>query len=317
MLRYVTTRGVLVLLLVVAAVGCGSGSSEHGGAAPGSATTVAVEADAGVPVGRSSETIVVDGVSRTYHLYRPAQLSSPAPLVVMIHGGFGSGTQAETAYRWDQQADAGHFMVVYPDGLDRAWNVEGGGCCGSSARDDVDDVGFITQMVNEIGQSVAIDASRVYATGMSNGAIMSYTLACHTDLFAAIAPVAGTQLTACPDPNPVSIIHIHGLDDQNVPFDGGEGQGVAKIDGPAVASVVAQWRTIDDCQAPTVSSAEPVTTSTASCADGRAVELVTIEGAGHQWPGSVPRTGPRPGDPPSQALDATETIWQFFSNHPK
>src|SRR5436190_1455498 len=98
----------------------------------GSSTTAAGTVPA-VPVGSSERTIPVRGQARTFHLYRPAELAQPAALVVMLHGGFGSGTQAEDSYGWDARADAGHFVVAYPDGLDRAWAV-GGGCCGSPGR---------------------------------------------------------------------------------------------------------------------------------------------------------------------------------------
>jgi polyhydroxybutyrate depolymerase len=96
-----------------------------------------------IPVGDSTQTITVGGRSRTFHLYRPATLSDPAPLVVMLHGGFGSGSQAEKSYHWDDEANSGHFLVAYPDGVNRAWNT-GGGCCGTPASQHIDDVGFLT-----------------------------------------------------------------------------------------------------------------------------------------------------------------------------
>ena len=83
-----------------------------------------------LPAGSTAQVIWVHGVRRTYRVYRPARLAGPAPLVVMLHGGFGTGAQAERSYHWDAHADAAHFVVAYPDGLDRAWNA-GGGCCGS------------------------------------------------------------------------------------------------------------------------------------------------------------------------------------------
>ena len=148
-----------------------------------------------IPVGQSTQTIDVGGVSRTFHLYRPPGLGDGAPLVVMLHGGFGTGAQAERSYHWDSEADAGHFLVAYPDGLMRAWNA--GSCCGEPQRTNTDDVGFITAMVGAIEQKMPIDRARVYATGMSNGAMMALRLGCQTDTFAAIAPVAGTLLTDC------------------------------------------------------------------------------------------------------------------------
>lgn len=252
---------------------------------------------------------------RSYLLTVPANLPpGPAPLVVMLHGGFGSGSQAEQAYGWDELAASTGFVVAYPNGDGRAWNV-GGGCCGAPGRDGTDDVAFIEAVVKDIQASHAIDPARIYATGMSNGAMLSYRLACDTDLFAAIAPVAGTILGDCDSPAPTSVLEIHGLDDQAVRMDGTPGAGVAAIDGLPVEDVNALWRTADDCAEPDVTTKAPVTTSIAACPAGRTVELITIDGAGHQWPGSEKvRDG---GDPPSTALDATTTIWEFFAAHPR
>ncbi|OLB77965.1 MAG: polyhydroxybutyrate depolymerase [Actinobacteria bacterium 13_2_20CM_2_71_6] len=265
--------------------------------------------------GSATQTITVGGQQRTFRLYRPATLpgSTPVPLVVMLHGGFGSGTQAESTYGWDAEADAGHFVVAYPDGLDRAWAV-GGGCCGASGRTGVDDVGFIVQLVGTVSHELTIDPARVYATGISNGGLLAYRLACDTDLFAAIGPDSATLLGTCPSPKPVSVIHIHGTADPNIPYNGGEGDGIAHINGPAVPALNQMWRDIDRCAAPSASTRGPVTTSVATCDGGRVVELVTIAGGGHTWPGAG-RAGKT--DPPGTDLSATDTIWRFFAAHPR
>ena len=270
-----------------------------------------------VPAGSSAHSIVVGGIARSYIVYRPAALPAAAPLVVMLHGGFGTARQAEKSYHWDGEADAGHFLVAYPDGLHRAWNA-GGGCCGTPARDGTDDAGFITAMVAAISRAVHVDASRVYATGISNGGIMAYDLACHTAIFAAIGPDSATELGGCAHPARLSVIAIHGTADRNIPYDGGEGGGFAHIDGPSVPAVSAAWRRAEGCTAPTTSTRSAVTTSVARCPGGRAVELITIAGAGHQWPGgaSSPAAQRLLGlDPPSTALDATAVIWRFFAAH--
>ena len=253
----------------------------------------------------------IDG-GRSYLLTVPEGVGSNAPLVVMLHGGFGSGSQAEKSYGWDELAASEGFIVAYPNGDGKAWNA-GGGCCGSPGRDGTDDVAFIESVVADIEASHSIDASRVYATGMSNGALLAYRLACDTDLFAAIAPVAGTIVGDCDSPTPTSVLEIHGLADTSVRMDGSPGAGVASVDGMPVPDVNALWLAADSCPAPTVTTEGPVTTSTAACPDGRTVSLVTIDGAGHQWPGSKPIRDAA--DPPSSALDATATIWEFFAGH--
>jgi polyhydroxybutyrate depolymerase len=254
------------------------------------------------------------GLDRSYRLYVPAGLPAVAPLVVMLHGGFGSAEQAERAYGWNQLADREKFVVVYPDGVGRAWNA-GGGCCGRPAREGLDDVGFIGAVVDEVAANVPVDRARIYATGISNGGMMSYALACGTDVFAAIGPDSATQLDPCASPRPTSVVAIHGTADRMIRYDGEPGVGVAHIDGPPVPEVNGFWRNVDRCPAPAVTERGPVTTSVADCADGRGVTLITIAGAGHQWPGSQPvREG---ADPPSDALDATTTLWAFFAAHPR
>jgi polyhydroxybutyrate depolymerase len=292
---------------VTALAGCRGQSSQAAGRASAAA----------VPVGSSPHDISVGGVTRSYIVYRPADLSAAAPLVVMLHGGFGSASQAEKSYHWNAEADAGHFLVAYPDGLNRAWNA-GGGCCGVPGRTGADDTGFITAMVSAIEHAVPVDSSRVYATGISNGGIMAYDLACHTRVFAAIGPDSATELGGCPDPVPISVIAVHGTADKNIPYAGGEGDGAAHIDGPSVPAVNASWRRTDNCAPPAVTTTGTVTTSVAGCPAGRAVELITIAGAGHQWPGAAPNLLAKRllhTDPPSTALDATAVIWRFFAAH--
>jgi polyhydroxybutyrate depolymerase len=216
-----------------------------------------------------TRTIEVGGQDRSFRVYTPASVSERAALVVMMHGGFGSGAQAQRAYGWDELADREGFIVAYPDGESRAWNV-GGGCCGRPGREDIDDVAFLEQMVAAIE---GIDPQRVYATGMSNGAMMAYRLGCDSKVFAAIGPVAGTLLGECPAPAPIPVIHVHGLKDPNVRFDGAGGAGVAGIDGPPIPEVVKLWQ--DN--------------------GGGAVNLVTVADAAHEWPAGT-----------------TEKVWAFF-----
>ena len=273
-----------------------------------------------VPVGSSEQTIEVGGLKRDFIVYRPRHISNPAPLVLMLHGGYGSAAGAEKTYGWNQLADSDHFLVVYPDGYDHAWNA-GAGCCGEPAADNVNDVAFISAVVKTVEREVPINHSRVYATGMSNGGIMDYTLACKTSIFAAIGPVAATQLGSCKRPHQLSVIHIHGSADTHVPYNGGPGDNppTAPIDGPSIPALNATWRTIDHCTKPKVKTVGVVKTSVAACQHHRSVELITIIGAGHQWPGSPSKPLQEKllhTDPPSQAINATTTIWRFFASHP-
>jgi polyhydroxybutyrate depolymerase len=262
-----------------------------------------------LPDGTTVHTMPFGGLDRTYRIHKPAGLAAAAPLVVMLHGAFGDAEQAENSYGWDALADSAKFVVAYPDGIGQTWNAHG--CCGKAERENIDDVGFITTMVGEIEAALPIDKSRVYLTGISNGGIMSYALACNSGIFAAIGPDAATMLDACTAPHPTSVIHIHGTADRLVPYNGG--QGASTVNGPSIPDVNAFWRNVDRCGPPAVTVKAPATTSTAACADHRSVELITIEGGRHQWPGGttfLERFGP------AHALNATQTIWQFFTAHP-
>ncbi|GIG89267.1 hypothetical protein Pen02_42030 [Plantactinospora endophytica] len=305
-----------------------AGSTAPPGTAP--TGTAAPTPGPGIPavaVGSSARSVTVGGRERTYRLYRPAtlSLSAPVPLVVMLHGALGNGRQAETAYGWNSAADRYGFLVAYPDGLRRSWAVSSD-CCGPPARDGIDDVAFVSATVAAISAALPVDPARVYAAGMSNGGMLAYQLACRTTVFAAIGVVAGTLLGQCPSPAPISVIHVHGTADDVVPYDGrpgkldngGTGPLPVKIDGGPVPDQIDRWREIARCAAPKVRTVGPVSTSAARCPGGRDVELITIAGAGHQWPGGAPQTAAERLlglDPPATALAATESIWRFFSTH--
>ncbi|MFY1699676.1 MULTISPECIES: alpha/beta hydrolase family esterase [unclassified Solwaraspora] len=280
------------------------------------------------PAGSSAQEITVDGYARTYRVYRPANLPTdgPVPLVVMLHGLLGSGEQAESWYGWNSAADAGGFVVAYPDSRNRAWAVSPE-CCGVSARDGVDDTAFVAAVVESLRGRLPVDPRRTYVAGISNGGMLAYRLACDTSIFAAVVAVSSTMLGDCPAPEPISVLHIHGTADETIPYTGGPGRwdgagrdGVpGTVDGPPVPDLAQRWRQIDQCAAPRTSTEGTVTTVTASCPEGRAVTLITIAGAGHQWPGSRQRPAGRllGLDRPATELDATATGWQFFASHPR
>lgn len=267
-------------------------------------------------------TISIDGYNRTYLLYRPASLSrqSPVPLVIMLHGGLGIGAQAEKAYGWDEEADTGGFIVAYPDGINRSWNA-GGICCGKAMKNNVDDLKFITLLIDTISRDENIDPRRIYLTGMSNGAALSYRYACEGSYpIAAIGPVSGSLSFACSNPHSISVMEIHGMDDDNIPFTGGTGsKGITHVRWLPVEKTLDIFRQADNCSKPLTTKNGSVTTEQSVCANSNEVVLITIDSAGHQWPG-----GKRSRafgrlllrlDQPSNAINATAVLWKFFSNH--
>lgn len=254
-------------------------------------------AEPGIPDGQTERALTSGGLDRSYLVYKPAGLPPSAPLVVVLHGLSQTAEDVSSLLGWDQLADGAKFAVAYPAGLSRSWNI-GAGCCGQSGQQNVDDAAFIADVVRDVSANVSINPSRVYAAGISNGGGLAFALACTTDLFAAVAAVSATQLGDCAPHRPPSVIQINGTWDPIVHYDGGPSLGFGTF--PSVPSVNAFWRNASRCDPPTEAIDGNLTVSTAGCPNGRAVELVTIAGGGHDWPPF-----------------ATSMIWDFFAAHPR
>ena len=275
-----------------------------------------------------------DGRTRTYHVYVPRSLPRhrPVPLLVALHGGFGSGTQFEANSGFDALADLHHFIVVYPDGTPirsrgalanaRVWN--GGRCCGPAARQQVDDVGFIRQLIDEIRRTHAIDPARIFATGHSNGGILAYRLACEAaDVVVAIGVQSSSlELDHCQPSRPVSTIHIHGTADRNVPITGGRGpNGVSGVSFRVPIDGARTLAAANGCASTPSQKHDPANsdvtiTRWTSCDGGTEVRFVTVKGASHAWMGH-PTAAPRTVGPAYENLDSSAVIWQFLSTHPR
>ena len=271
------------------------------------------------------------GLRRSYvlHLPRGDESRSPLPLVVALHGGGGNARASARQTGFDDEADRDGFVVVHPNGTGETrpllnamgkglftWNA--GTCCGYAKEHGVDDVAFIRAVVRDVERRVAIDGRRVYATGTSNGGMMSYRLACEaSDLFAAIGVVAGAQTVApCRPAHPVSLIHFHGMADENVPFAGGVGRNAwDKAPKPPVMDAIEFWARTDGCRSAAERSKNGVveTVRFTGCREGTEVVLNLIEGGGHSWPGGRRMLAIL--DPPSDAIAATPTIARFFMAH--
>jgi polyhydroxybutyrate depolymerase len=260
-------------------------------------------------------TIDVRGLSRSYYVHLPPSYDghSPLPLVLVLHGATESPEGVEHLSSMTAKADKENFIAVYPRGTGRlpTWNA--GNCCGYAQQNHIDDVAFLRALVGKLEQNYSINPRRIFATGISNGAMMSYRLACElSDQIAAIAPVEGAQNLPCHPANPVSLIIFHGTADHLVPFNGGTTLfqlGPQRSDTP-VADAMAFWVKQNGCAATPVRSETLAlrTTKYSDCASDSAVELYAIQGGHHMWPG-VSLSG--------NAVPATDLIWSFFAEHPK
>lgn len=268
-------------------------------------------------------TIFVGGVRRSYLLHLPPRLISPSPLVLVFHGGGGRPFGIMRTSGMNDIADAHHFVVAYPAGMEHrngrgdTWDV-GGAWSPSSAHD----VTFVRALVADIERYERIDPRRVYATGESMGGIFVYRLACEmSNTFAAIAPVAATMVEPdCHPRSPVAVLHIHGTDDQNIPLDGGAGTMTAVgRSWPSAMRAIALWAHFDRCGRPDISFKDGPETTCTEYGHCRAnVEYCLVAGGGHAWPGSTPLRWQRLMHVHvSQTFPASRRIWAFFAANPK
>jgi len=276
--------------------------------------------------GDATRTLTHDGRERSYLVHVPPGYdpTRPTPVVLVFHGGGGNAENARRMTGFDAAADAEGFIVVYPNGTGRrpdrllTWN--GGRCCAYAMEQNVDDVGFVRALLADLGTVVNVDARRIYATGMSNGAIMAYRLACElADVIAAIGPVAATQnIDACAPSRPVPVLHIHGDADGHAPYEGGVGaESLVGIPFESVETTIDFWVRQNGCAPmPTVTQNGNIRHAVyGGCRENAAVELYTVVGGGHAWPGGRP--GWQGGDVPTSELNASQVIWEFFAAHPR
>jgi polyhydroxybutyrate depolymerase len=260
------------------------------------------------------------GLHRSYLLYRPASLArtAPVPLVVMLHGRYDSANYAEKAYHWDDVADSKGFVVAYPNGEHKMWNA--GHCCGRAQKENIDDVGFLSELIRNLTKEENIDSNRIYIAGMSMGSLMAYRMACESPVeIAAIGAVSGDLVFECPAPHPVSILEIHGGRDHLLPIEGRAQPGDPKYL-PSVNDTISKWRVVDRCGDAHTTVTGEITETVNRCDAGREIELIVIADAGHQWPEGkrhIPVLNKLIHlDQPSERLDATERLWEFFAAHP-
>lgn len=263
-------------------------------------------------------TLQHGGLTREYRLYIPASYdgTESVPLLFNLHGYTSNNVQQEVYADFRPIADTANFIIVHPNGtLDlggnrywNAFNIPGG----------VDDVGFLSTLIDEISQSYTIDMNRVYSTGMSNGGFMSYELACALGYrITAVASVTGAmpknRPSTCNPPHPVPAMQIHGTADPTVPYNGNAQQ-------ESIEDVVDYWVGQTGCNpVPVVTQVPDVNTTDGCTAEqyvysggigGATVEFFKIQGGGHTWPGAPIDIGVTNHD-----FDASVEIWRFFSKY--
>lgn len=263
---------------------------------------------------------------RYYEIELPAKARG-APLILALHGGGGDPDQFASASGFGRAAVAKGYAVIFPAGTGRrgdkllTWN--GGYCCGSAARSQVDDIAFLTRVIKDAQDRFGVNGRQVYITGMSNGSIMSETFAAtNPGMIRAVAGVSGSMdartLTVR---GKVPALIIHGTADEMVPYDGGQGEAsIVRTDFASVASVVADFLGpwgggISESQRK-INTRDDGTTVVVTdyTQSGKVVlRLMTVEGGAHHWPGGRKA---RQKEGKTEEIVANTEILKFFALNP-
>jgi len=293
--------------------------------------TAAVATEAGAT--DQSGQVQIGGKTRTYAVHVPDGPPPPEgfPVILAFHGGGGQGARMRRLTGFDGLADTRGFVAVYPDGVDRHWN-DGR----ATIRNPQDDVGFVEALLDRLAASAPVDKRRVFATGLSNGALFAERLGCDlSQRIAAIAPVAGTlpaDLAArCQPARPVAVMQIDGTADPIMPFHGGDvadfggrGEGGQVL---SVADTGAFWARRNGCGGPGPAKLLPpvatfdrtriVRMRYEGCAASNPVTVLTVMGGGHAWPGGPQYAPQLLIGQASRQLDASQAVVSFFLALPR
>jgi polyhydroxybutyrate depolymerase len=271
--------------------------------------------------------IAVGPTTRSFLLHLPAKPTEPStamPLVIMLHGSGGDAADLRAVTGMSAAADDAGFIVVYAEGSHGSFSVypsdwNAGTCCGAAAREHVDDLGFIRQIVATVSAEYPVDQRRVYIAGFSDGGRMAYHAACQlAPMIAAIAVVSGSLVdNECTPASPVAVLAVHGTADDQVPFnEPSETEPPTAVPAPALElpASVQFWVSADGCAAG-ASAADQLTAHVLeeafSGCSGADVVAYVIDGGVHGWPGQ-PDTD---SGSPMAELNTTTVIARFFANH--
>lgn len=258
------------------------------------------------------------GKLRTYYFYTPKSYNPdrPMPLVLVFHGDDGSGRSISNVTRFNELADQKGFIVVYPDGIDQKWSLRG------NAQGRVDDVLFVSALIDHLQQQINIDSHKVYATGFSRGGILTQALACKLpDKIAGFASVAGSLPARlkpnCQPQTPISMLMINGTNDHDVLYEGDDHTQRGAL--VSISDMVDFWRSHDQCtssnESPQFSKVQVKSSLYKGCSGNSEVWQLAVVNGGHFWPGGSSTDESLNKFNAKLGLNASETIWNFFQRH--
>lgn len=277
--------------------------------------------------GTASHYVVVGSLARRYLLHVPRRRPVTTAgtfrgfaLVIVLHGSSGSAEEMEVTTGLDSLGEAGRFLVAYGQGVQGAgglfpsdWNA--GDCCGAAARENIDDIGYVTAIIASVGAGVALDKQRIYVAGFSDGGRMAHHLGCRlSSTIAAIAVVSGSLKDSdCHPTRAVPMLAIHGTSDDQVPYND------PALTAPPVVvpgtdtlpPAIQFWAAINGCKSfAQARTATDVTRATFVGCSGADVTFYSILGGTHAWPGDPGGAGSQP---PMSELKASRVISAYFA----
>ncbi len=294
------------------------------------------------PLGPGDHTLTLNmhGQERSYLVHVPAHTAARAllPVVLMLHGGGGSGKGAMHETGWAQKADQEGFLAVFPNALARnparrssfAFNPQLWNDASDRFYPDqkaVDDVGFINALLDDLAARFPVDARRVFVTGFSNGASMSFLLGAKLpQRIAAIAPVAGALwLEPGALKPPVPMLYLTGTEDPLNLIEGGvpklasgSSDKVRAKPKPPVRDSIVKWAKALGCATTPVSKTSVNGVHTENyCTAGNGVQVVymAVDGLGHTWAGGKSLLPERMVGKTTDKIKATDVIWDFFQKY--
>jgi polyhydroxybutyrate depolymerase len=273
-----------------------------------------------------SGSLLSGGLTRTYQGHLPSAYdgTTPLPLLLALHGGGGDGAGMQRLTHLNQIADQHDFIVVYPDGYQKHW--ADGRDVTTAEQQGLDDVGFLSALIDALAGQYKIDRRRVYATGISNGGFMSERLAC--DLASKIVAIASDAATMsqvlaarCAPQRPVPFFLIQGEQDPIVPAQGGAVLGERGV-ALSASAAIQKWVQIDGCSGTAAAGSLPDTAHDGTqvstqrytgCQANTEIQAYLIAGGGHTWPGGLQYLPASIVGKTSRQFDAGQVIWQFLS----
>lgn len=282
--------------------------------------------------GTEEATLEVGGRERTYLYHHPPSWKGEPhdaqekklPLVVALHGRGGQGKSQESLTHMTDIADREGFVIAYPDGHRRSWHDARDK--GPAAEDGVDDVAFISALIDHFVAHHSVDPKRVFVTGTSNGGIMTYRVACElADKIAAAGPVIGLMPDMpsyeCKPSRPVPMMIFAGNDDPLIPYEGGDVFGDERGKVMSAHATRAKWAELNGCEGADVQQTIDPNADDGTrvqemrhshCKDGSQVVLFTVEGGGHTWPNGEQYLPEAVIGKTTRDIDASEQLWAFF-----